>query len=68
MKSTFLVLPISLPKMNVQEGFAIAVEEAKLSYQEGGVPVNIARLLHIPWNLIRINRSELPWYPEMVNY
>lgn len=26
--------------MNDQEGFAIAVEEAKLGYEEGGVPVS----------------------------
>lgn len=28
--------------MNDQEAFAIAVEEAKLSYQEGGVPIGAA--------------------------
>ena len=27
--------------MNDQESFAIAVEEAKMSYKEGGVPVGI---------------------------
>ena len=27
--------------MNDQEGFAIAVEEAKIGYSEGGVPVRI---------------------------
>lgn len=26
--------------MNDQEAFAIAIEEAKISYKEGGVPVN----------------------------
>ena len=30
---------ISLFAMNDQEAFAIAVEEAKLGYSEGGVPV-----------------------------
>jgi hypothetical protein len=34
--------------MNDQDGFAIAVEEAKLSYQEGGVPVDIAPLPSYP--------------------
>ena len=30
------------PNMNDQEAFAIAVEEAKLSYHEGGVPIGAA--------------------------
>jgi hypothetical protein len=29
--------------MNDQEGLAIALEEAKIGYQEGGVPVSITR-------------------------
>jgi hypothetical protein len=27
--------------MNDQEGLAIAIEEAKISYEEGGVPVSM---------------------------
>ena len=30
------------PAMNDEEGFAIAVEEAKIGYTEGGVPVRQA--------------------------
>jgi hypothetical protein len=30
--------------MNDQEGFAIAIEEARLGYNEGGVPVRSPRV------------------------
>jgi hypothetical protein len=33
--------------MNDQEGLAIALEEAKISYQEGGVPVSITGYNHL---------------------
>jgi hypothetical protein len=35
----FSVVNNNTPKMNDQEAFAIAVQEAKLGYTEGGVPV-----------------------------
>jgi hypothetical protein len=31
--------------MNDQEGLAIAIEEAKMGYQEGGVPVSVPRCI-----------------------
>lgn len=31
--------------MNDQEAFAIALEEAKIGYKEGGVPVSIPRVI-----------------------
>jgi hypothetical protein len=37
--------------MNDQEAFAIAVEEAKISYKEGGVPVSI--FPHTPASEVR---------------
>ncbi len=53
--------------MNDQEAFAIAVEEAKISYKEGGVPVRaiIYPLCQSAENLDP--RLELLWYPEKVN-
>jgi hypothetical protein len=35
-----IITTIALTIMNDQEAFAIAVEEAKISFEEGGVPVN----------------------------
>ena len=35
-----IITTIVLTIMNDQEAFAIAVEEAKISFEEGGVPVN----------------------------
>lgn len=37
---TFHNLSQVIEKMNDQEAFAIAVEEAKIGYKEGGVPVS----------------------------
>lgn len=34
--------------MNDQQAFAIAVEEAKIGYKEGGVPVSSALLRVLP--------------------
>jgi hypothetical protein len=37
--------------MNDQEAFAIAVEEAKISYREGGVPVRYSTLPSVSFYL-----------------
>lgn len=37
--------------MNDQEGLAIAIEEAKISYEEGGVPVSIVCHVILQHNL-----------------
>ena len=46
--------------MNDQEGLAIAIDEAKISYGEGGIPVSNTRCSHIV-NILRwgIGRSRL---------
>lgn len=46
--------------MNDQEGLAIALDEAKISYGEGGIPVSNTRCSHII-NILRwgIGRSRL---------
>jgi hypothetical protein len=57
------------PRMNDQEAFAIAVEEAQKSFDEGGVPVSelpIKPLFHRTKGLLKHDnaRLELPWYPK----
>ena len=57
--------------MNDQEAFAIAVEEAKISYAEGGIPVRLpTTLIHIlSWQLRRnsSDRLEQLWSLETEN-
>jgi hypothetical protein len=57
--------------MNDQEAFAIALDEAKLSYQEGGVPVNhpaIPNSLFISSQVLTDMRLGQLWYRKMANF
>jgi hypothetical protein len=46
--------------MNDPEGLAIAIEEAKMSYQEGGVPVSVSCCtLVCHYLILAIDRSSL---------
>jgi hypothetical protein len=46
--------------MNDLEAFQIAVEEARISYQEGGVPVSAAYTLYIFENIINGYHDSIP--------
>ena len=64
--------PAPKPRMNDQEAFAIAVEEAQKSFDEGGVPVSeppIKYLFQATKGLLKRENARLepPWYPKMAS-